>query len=200
VDRTPPSCRARAYVTSASDQTTRATSISGWIVNQPYLLLVLSQLFWAGNIIVGRGIAEEIPPVLLSLIRWAGAFLLILPWALPQLKTDWRTLRTHLGFMVLLAFTGISTYNTLSYWGLGHTQALNALLMQSSTPLFLALWSLVLFGIRLTGAQMAGIALSLAGVLTIVVHGDFASLRDVDLNVGDIAFLVALAVFGLTQS
>ena len=83
-------------------------------------------------------------------------------------------LRAHLPLLVLLSAIGFAFNNAISYWAMQYTQALNALLIQSSGPLFVALWSLVLFGVRLTGAQLAGIAISLAGVLTIILRGDFA--------------------------
>ena len=75
--------------------------------------------------------------------------------------------------------------------------ALNALLIQSSGPLFVALWSLTLFGVRLTWAQLAGIAISLAGVLTIILRGDFAALAGIQLNRGDVMLTGAMLAFGL---
>ena len=87
--------------------------------------------------------------------------------------------------------------NAISYWALQYTQALNALLIQSSGPLFVALWSLVLFGVRLTGAQLAGIAISLAGVLIIILRGDFGALAGISFNKGDVMFAGALLSFGL---
>jgi hypothetical protein len=53
-----------------------------WLNNQPYLLLSLTSLFWAGNVVIGRFAAGQIPPVTLSFIRWLGAFLIVLPFAL----------------------------------------------------------------------------------------------------------------------
>ena len=61
----------------------------------------------------------------------------------------------------------------------------------------MALWSLVLFGVRLTGAQLAGIAISLAGVLTIILRGDFAALASISFNRGDVMFAGSLVSFGL---
>src|ERR1700733_730421 len=137
-----------------------------WLSNQPYLLLCLTSLFWAGNIVLGRYAAGHVPPMTLSCIRWTGAFVMLLPFAWRHLRTDWPALRARLPLMLVLSATGFAINNALSYWALQYTQALNALLIQSSGPLFVALWSLVLFGIRLTLAQLAGIVLSLAGVLT----------------------------------
>src|SRR6266480_780547 len=160
----------------------------GWLNNQPYLLLSLTSLFWAGNIVLGRYVAGHVPPLTLSCVRWIGAFLILLPFAWGHLKRDWLVLRAHLALMVVLSATGFAINNALSYWALQHTQALNALLIQSSGPLFVALWSLLLFGLRLTWAQLAGIAISLAGVLTIVLRGDFAALAAIQFNKGDVKF------------
>ena len=55
--------------------------VGGWLFDQPYLLLSLTSLFWAGNTVLGRFIAGHIPPMTLAFIRWAGAFLILLPFA-----------------------------------------------------------------------------------------------------------------------
>src|SRR6202030_1907243 len=92
---------------------------------------------------------------------------------------------------------GISAFNTMQYWALEYTQALNTLLLQSAGPLFVAVWSLLLLGVRLTLAQAGGIALSLTGVLVILLHGDLTALTSIAFNKGDIIFTVALAIFGV---
>ena len=182
---------------SASDQTSGVAAPGNWLANQPYLLLSITALCWAGNAIVGRLAAGHIPPVTLSFLRWSLAFLLILPFAWKHLRRDWAAIRGRLGTMVVLSVTGISAFNTLQYWALEHTQALNTLLLQSAAPLFVAGWSLVLLGVRLTLAQAGGIALSLSGVLVILLHGDLTTLGNIEFNKGDVIFMVALVIFGL---
>ena len=134
---------------SATDQTT-GTAASGhhWIANQPYLLLSITALCWAGNAIVGRLAAGHIPPVTLSFLRWSFAFLLVLPFAWKHLVQDWGAIRSKLGLMIVLSITGIGAFNTLQYWSLEYTQALNTLLLQSAAPLIVAVWSLILLGVR----------------------------------------------------
>jgi len=182
---------------SASDPASSAASPGSWLANQPYLLLTITALCWAGNAIVGRLAAGHIPPVTLSFLRWSFAFLIILPFAWKHLKRDWAAIRSRLGTMIVLSVTGIGAFNTLQYWALEHTQALNTLLLQSAGPLFVAIWSLILLGVRLTLAQAGGIALSLTGVLVILLHGDLTALTSIEFNKGDIIFTVALAIFGL---
>ena len=168
-----------------------------WLNNQPYLLLSLTSLFWAGNIVLARYVAGHVPPMTLSCVRWIGAFLMLMPFAWPHLKQDWPALRARLPLMVGLSATGFAFNNAISYWALQYTEALNALLIQSSGPLFVALWSLLLFGMRLTWAQLAGITISLAGVLTILLRGDLATLVNIQFNRGDVMFAGAVLSFGL---
>jgi drug/metabolite transporter (DMT)-like permease len=177
---------------SASDQ-----SSGNWLTDQPYLLLSITALFWAGNAVVGRLAAGHIPPVTLAFLRWSLAFLTILPFAWRHLMHDWGAIRERLGTMVVLSITGIGAFTSLQYWSLEHTQALNTLLLQSAAPLVVAVWSLILLGVRLTLAQAAGVMLSLTGVLVILLHGDITALASIQFNKGDIIFTVALVIFGL---
>jgi drug/metabolite transporter (DMT)-like permease len=180
---------------SASEPTPRAAS-GHWLTHQPYLLLCIAALCWAGNAIVGRLAVGHIPPVTLSFLRWALAFLIVLPFAWKHLVHDWRALRGGLGIMIVISVTGIGAFNTLQYWALEYTQALNTVLLQSAGPLIVAIWSLILLGVRITLAQAFGVVLSLIGVLVILLHGDLTTLTSVEFNKGDIIFMAALVIFG----
>jgi len=182
---------------SASDQTSRTTAPSLWIANQPYLLLCITALCWAGNAIVGRLAAGHIPPVTLSFLRWGIAFLLILPFAWKHLVRDWAAIRGKLGLMILVSITGIGVFNTLQYWSLEYTTALNTLLLQSAGPLIVAVWSLILLRVRLTLAQAIGVFVSLSGVLVILMQGDVTALKNIQFNKGDLIFMVAMTIFAL---
>src|ERR1700758_3754473 len=101
---------------TASEQTSRAAAPThSWLANQPYLLLTITALCWAGNAIVGRLAAGHIPPVTLSFLRWSLAFLFMLPFAWKHLANDGSAIRSHLGIMVVLSITGIGAFNTLQY-------------------------------------------------------------------------------------
>jgi drug/metabolite transporter (DMT)-like permease len=182
---------------SASDPIASTTTAGNWIAKQPYLLLCIATLGWAGNAVVGRLAAGHIAPVTLSFLRWSIACLIILPFAWKHLKRDWGAIRGQFGMMIFISLTGIAIFNTLQYWALEYTQALNTLLLQSALPLFVAVWSLILLGVRLKLAQVFGISLSLIGVLVILLHGDLSALTGIMFNKGDIIFTVGLVFFGL---
>jgi drug/metabolite transporter (DMT)-like permease len=68
-----------------------------------WTLLVLANLFWAGNIVLGRGVAGVVPPITLAYVRWTGAFFIGLCFAWPHLRQDWPTLLRHWPRMLLLS-------------------------------------------------------------------------------------------------
>jgi drug/metabolite transporter (DMT)-like permease len=167
-----------------------------WLLDQPYLLLSFTSLFWAGNTILGRYVAGHIPPMTLAFVRWAGASLIVLPFAARHIAQDWPVLRKSWPMMLLISVTGFSVYNTMAYYGLQYTTAINGLLLQSIGPLFVAVWTFVLFGDRLTLRQACGICVSLSGVLVIICHGSLAVLLNIAFNRGDIFFVIALVFYG----
>ena len=167
------------------------------IVDRPYILLSLASLFWAINIVLGRFIAGTVPPITLAQIRWGGAALILLPISWRHIRRDWPTIRANLPILLVLALTGITLYNTMAYYGLNYTQALNALLMQSSGPLLVALMSLILFRDRLTRQQLIGILVSMLGVIVIITRGHPGILFGLGLNRGDAWLVAAMGVYAL---
>ena len=167
------------------------------LYDSPYLLLSLTSLFWAGNIVLGRFVAGKVPPVALSWTRWTGCFLLLIGFAWPYLRRDWPIIRANLGRLFLLALTGVAIYNTMAYWALQYTEALNGLLIQSTGPLLIAVWTLVLFRDLISPAQFGGVLVSLAGVAIILTRGDPAALAGVRFNIGDLGMLGAMVIYAL---
>lgn len=165
--------------------------------DRPYLLLSLASLFWAGNIVLGRFIADHIPPVALTWTRWVGAFILLALVARRDLLRDLPALRSRWPQLVGLSALGVAGYTVLAYWALHYTQALNALLAQSVTPLVIGVWSFALYRDALTPRQAVGVVVSLAGVATIVTRGDLGALARIDVNLGDLIFMVAIALYAL---
>src|SRR5437763_12950632 len=107
-----PPARGLATGPDASQALIRGRSRAGSVLShRAYLLLSLTSLFWSGNVVIGRYIAGYIPPITVSVIRWGGAFLILLPFAVPHLARDWPVIRKHAWLLALLALTGFSAYN-----------------------------------------------------------------------------------------
>lgn len=162
--------------------------------SRAYPLLSMTALFWAGNSIVGRAARELVPPAALSFWRWTFALALLLPLAWPHLKRDWSALRQHWPIMAILGALGIGAFNTLLYSGLQTTTALNSMLIQSAQPALILMLGGLVMRDRTSARQVAGVLVSLAGVLMVIARGDFALLLALRMNAGDaiIAFAVLL--------
>ena len=160
-------------------------------------LLTICMLCWAGSVVTGRAAAGQVPPALFTAIRWGGALLLALPFAWGQLRADRAALRARWWVPVLLGLLGVVLYNSLVYRGLHETTAVNALLLQSATPLIILVASFLLFRERPGSVQMGAILLSVAGVIVIAAEGSLAMLRHLRINPGDGLVMVAVLCYAL---
>ncbi len=163
----------------------------------PYLLLTLTALFWSGNMVLGRGIRADVPPLALAFWRWAIALLLVLPLAAPHFRSQWPLLAKGWKPVLILGLIGVGGYNTFAYIALQYTSATNAVLLNSFIPVATIAISWTFLGKHLRRPEAAGVAISLCGVLTIVARGDPDVLAHLNLNLGDAWMLLAVLVWAL---
>ena len=163
----------------------------------PYLLLVLTTLFWSGNFVLGRAVHSSIPPISLVYWRWAGALLILLPFSWRHLKAQLPLLRVHWISLCMFGFLGVSCFNTFIYIALQSTTATNAVLINSIIPVLIVLLSWIFGGICITWRQASGMAVSFAGVISIVCRADFGQLLSMEINSGDIWVLLAVFSWAL---
>jgi drug/metabolite transporter (DMT)-like permease len=169
----------------------------GRLYNAPYILLVLTMMFWAGNATIGRYAAGYFPPVALGTLRWIFAALILLPFAWPYLRADWPVIRRNAPMLALLSLLSISAYNTLSYYGLQYTEVINAVILQSiGTPIVLA-FTFLIYGDRIGLKQALGILLAFCGILIIVSRGEWSALLEYRFNIGDFILLLAITAYSL---
>lgn len=158
------------------------------------LLLTLPPLLWAGNAVVGRLIAPLASPITLNLLRWAIAFVLLLPLAAPVLRRGsalWPSWRRFAGLSLL----SIGGYNALLYLALNTSTPINVTLVGSITPVWMLLIGRAFFGMRISGKQWLGASMSISGVLLVLSRGQLDVLLQVRLVAGDLYVLLASAVW-----
>ena len=157
-------------------------------------LLTVPPLLWAGNAVVGRLMNGLVPPVTLNFLRWALAFLLLLPlagWVLRRGSGLW----LHWKRFAVLGLLGVGCYNALQYLALKTSTPLNVTLVAASGPVWMLAIGAIWFGQRVSQRQLAGAALSIAGVLVVLSRGDWQLLTQVRLVPGDFYVLLATAAW-----
>ncbi|MGE4241159.1 DMT family transporter [Ramlibacter sp.] len=154
------------------------------------LLLATPPLLWAANAVVGRLLAGTVPPITLNFIRWMLAFALLLPfagWVLRRGGPFWPRWRRYW----LVGLLGVGCYNALQYLALTTSSPVNTTLVGASSPIFILAFGALFYGKAITGRQMLGAALSMAGVLVVLARGEPAQLAQVRFVIGDVYMLLA---------
>jgi drug/metabolite transporter (DMT)-like permease len=160
-----------------------------------YLFLVLANLFWSGNYVVGHLLAGGISPLQLTAIRWAIAAPLLIILAVLIEKPHWRSALREWPMHLVQAGLGLIAFCLFSYEALAHTTALNAALVGATNPVLIAVVAALLVRERLRGTSILGLATSLLGVLLILTHGRLLEVFTTEYNVGGLYMLGAVAVW-----
>ena len=111
-----------------------------------------------------------------------------------------RTPADHQEFPILtiLALLSVASFNVLLYIGLRDTEATNALLINSSIPVWIVLFGVIFFGDTLSTRRGAGILVSLIGVAYLILSAPTGQLT---ANPGDlwvISSSIGWAFYSLT--
>jgi drug/metabolite transporter (DMT)-like permease len=162
-----------------------------------YGLLPLAALCWAGNHIVARASSGHVPPASMAVVRWILLVLVVSLIGWRHVKADWPETRNHLGVLVFLGITGGAIFGTLQYVALQYTTALNMGVVGSVAPALIVAASWLLFGDRLGALQLAGVCISLTGVLAIVSQLSLARLAGFSFNGGDLMIIVNMAFWAI---
>ena len=163
-----------------------------------YLLLTLSALFWAGNFIVGKfATFFQIPPLTLNVLRWLCVWLILIPFTykelsqnLPSIKKNWLVI----SFMGLIT---ISTFNSVVYFALNHTQVINAVLVLAAIPAATIIFSSFMNIEKTNIFQLLGLFLSIIGIGSIISSGDIQKIVSLNFNKGDVWMLVCVITWSL---
>lgn len=158
------------------------------------LLMTLPPLMWAGNAVVGRLLVGSVPPVTLNFLRWALAALILLPLGWRVLGRP-REIAARWRHLLLLGLLGVSTYNSMQYMALVTSTPINVTLIAASMPAWMLAVGWAGWGERPAPRQLAGAALSVAGVLLVIARGDPAALAEVRLVRGDLYMLLAIVAW-----
>ncbi|SCA55864.1 conserved membrane hypothetical protein [Candidatus Terasakiella magnetica] len=163
----------------------------------PYILLSLAVLFWAGNSVVGRAYASDLPPFAMVFWRWVIAATIMLPICLKPFLKDMVIIKRHLPYIFVQGFLSITAFNALLYWGLHYTTVVNTSLIQAGMPVVTLFFSILILkkGVKSLGA--VGILFSLMGVTWVVARGDWMTLAELSLNPGDLMMLTSVVLWSI---
>ena len=162
-----------------------------------YAPLALATLCWGGNVVIGRAVRGDLPPLGLSFWRWFFCCLILLFFTARKLPANWPVIRKHWKLLLAMSATGIAAFNPLQYQALHSTTAINSTLILATCPAIMALLSVFILKDKLGFAQIAGILISFFGVIFVITSGELTTLFHLTFTVGDIWMVGAAIVWAL---
>jgi drug/metabolite transporter (DMT)-like permease len=158
-----------------------------------YGKLLLTAFLWGGTFVAARVVTQHVEPFSASFLRFvvASFFLILLVGkrkeSFPLLK------KNQLLPAILLGMTGIFTYNVFFFMGLKTVTASRASLIVATNPVFISLFSVLLFKERMNAGKVMGIILCLAGAAIVISHGDMTKIFRGKLGWGEVYILGCVA-------
>ncbi len=159
------------------------------------ILLILTAAMWGANGVVSRAAVGEISPMVMVTLRWLVVCAVLAPLVRRDLPRYAEALRQNRRFIVLMALCGYTGFNVLFYLAGYWTSAVNITLLQGGIPPFVLAGAALFKGARVTGLQLAGMAVSFIGVGLIATRGDLSNLGALSFNVGDLMLIAACALY-----
>lgn len=161
------------------------------------IILMIPPLIWAGNFIVGRAMRDDVPPVALAFWRWVIGFLCLLPFAWPAIRREYRQYWQYKWVIFKVALTGFAAFNVIIYLGLQYTTAFNGVLFNSIIPILILVFGALFYHQPMHRFQVVGVLLSLLGVLTVILQGDWGRILTLSFSKGDLIILAGAVVFAM---
>lgn len=162
-----------------------------------YTLLFITPALWSVNYLVARWAPGVIAPHALALGRWVLAALVLGAACAPELWAGRGSIRAEWKQFLVLGTLGMWICGAFVYIGGRTTSAVNIGLLYAASPVLIALASTLWLHEKFRLRQALGLALALAGMLHILVRGDWRALLALQINPGDVWVAVAVACWTL---
>ncbi len=149
------------------------------------LLMIMATFFWAGAFIAAKLGVYELSPVVLTFLRMGIAAIVIFPFMMKKLGTDWKIKKGELKFIMATAIVGMIGYHMFFFTALQFTTASKASMINATNPLITAVLASVFASEKLSAKKIAMLFMALFGVVYIITGGSLEALLTFDLNKGD---------------
>ena len=163
---------------------------------QAYCMLILTTFCWGLNAVFARMAAGEISPMLLVSIRWLGTLIVLVLFAGRTIMEGLPSIRQHMGYTFLMGLVGLGGFGTLIYYSAYYTTAVNIGIIQGAMPAIVLVGSCWFFRTSVNFVQIAGVAVTMLGVVFVSINGELEKLMSLSFNKGDLLMLIAVLLYG----
>jgi drug/metabolite transporter (DMT)-like permease len=165
-----------------------------WAGRSAWLLLLLTMLFWSGNVPVSRLAVGEVSPMTIVCARWALGLVLLATFVPRRVWNEVLSLRSRWLFLLLMGFA-MTASNSFIFLAAKYTTGVNLAILQGVTPVFVLAGLALVHRVRVTRIQVFGVLLTLSGVALVATQGAPLTILSLQLNRGDIYQLISVVIY-----
>lgn len=156
---------------------------------------------WSVNVIIARIYAGHMAAAEITMWRWLVAVCVLFPFAMKPIREAWPMMKArpvfYLGLLVGLGIFRIVLLNSLVYLAGETASAIDMALIGTTGPLFLALLGYVFLKKAITLRQALGYAITITGVVLLILQGSLTNLQDFHFVAGDAFMLLSALCFAV---
>ena len=167
-----------------------------------YALIFVTPALWCVNYLVARWAPGHVDPHTLAFGRWLIAAAVLGAVTAPELARHRAEILARWPRFLALGALGMLICGAWVYIAARTTSATNIALIYAASPVLIALASVVWLRERFSSWQSLGVVLALAGVVQVVIKGQWTALSSVQWVPGDawiVAATAAWAAFSVLQ-
>jgi drug/metabolite transporter (DMT)-like permease len=167
-------------------------------VDAGYLFAIITLLIWSSFVVVSRyGSKGTLNPFDIAALRIGTAALVLSPWWLPRLLHPEKRKLTLIQSVTFAMLAGIG-YPLVAYTGFIFAPASHgAVLISGMLPFFTSVLAIFLLRERPSHVRLAGLALIMTGVGTLLVNSMSAGASGKNVILGDAVLLAASVLWSL---
>jgi drug/metabolite transporter (DMT)-like permease len=158
-------------------------------------LMLIAILLAATSFPIGAAITNSLPPAVMMLMRFLLAALMFLPYLMLRNTLYIPTTRKMLGYVILSI--PLAVFFWCMFEGLRYTNAINTSALYTLVPAITAIYAFLINKEVTQKFRFAGLLIGTLGALWIVFRGNYSALVNLNLNYGDLIFVIGCLFLGL---
>lgn len=162
-----------------------------------HLELAFVVAIWAGTFVATKIVLTEISPALSALYRYLLASLILL---IIDRKNTESIAKSDYPMIVLLSSTGVTLYYLLQHYGIQYTNATDAAILISLSPIFICMISWFYFREPLKIIALTGVLISFCGCLLVIIDGHYEKISIDERFEGNLLILLTAISWAVYSS
>lgn len=162
----------------------------------PWLLLLLTTIFWGGNVPAARLAVGEISPMVIVAGRWSIACVLLYVLLPKNVRAEWKSLLPHWRWIAFMGAT-LTLSNSLIFLAAVHTSGINLAILQGVTPVLVIIGAWIAWRTPIGAVRWTGLVISLAGVVLVATQGQPLALAQTRVNLGDALQFISSSLYAV---